>query len=132
MIVEFVSSPFGAYVLSFVLAVAVGLVAAERGVRARLVTVLVTIVFIAVASTRVTDAVFAAPLYVTTLAVTAILVTVVELRTSPLLVGEPLWRKVLLVAVHEGTVRAAADLERRDRSTGSIRDPHPEAAQRRA
>ncbi|RWZ52514.1 hypothetical protein ELQ90_00715 [Labedella phragmitis] len=132
MISEFVSSPVGAYVLSFVLAVAMGLVAAERGIRAWLTTVLVTIVFIAVASTRMTDAVFAAPLYVTTIGVTAILVTMVELRASPLLVSEPLWRKVLLVAVREGAVRAAAELDERDRATDSARDAQPEAARRRA
>jgi uncharacterized membrane protein len=114
VITEFVSTAEGAYVLAVVLGVAVGLVAAMRGARSWLATVLITIVFVAAASTRISDAPFAGPLYAAPTGVTAILVVVVELRNSPLLAGESWWRKVLLVTVHGGAVRSAADLAERD------------------
>jgi uncharacterized membrane protein len=115
MITDFISSPAGAYVLTFVLAVAVGLVAGTRGARAWLATVLITIVF--AAWVYVGDATFAAPLYVVTSGVVAIIIRAFDLRDSPLLEGEPWWRNVLLVTAHGGTVQNAARAKERDEAT---------------
>jgi lysylphosphatidylglycerol synthetase-like protein (DUF2156 family) len=113
MIAEFTSSPQGAYVLSLVLGLAVGLVAMMRGFRAWLATMLVTIAVVLLASSCTNDAPFAVPLYVVTLGVTAIVLAAADLRDSPLLVDEPWWRKVLLVAVHGRVVREAAASQQR-------------------
>lgn len=115
MIEDFAATPGGAYVLSFVLGIAVGLVAAVRGFRAWLATALVTVVFVVVASGRVGDAPFAAPIYVIVLGGTAVLLAAVDLRDSPLLVGETWWRRVLLVAAHGSVVRRAAEAGDQDR-----------------
>ncbi|RWZ67811.1 hypothetical protein ELQ92_00615 [Labedella populi] len=108
MIAEFVSRPEGAYVLTFALAVAVGLVVRGRSIRAWASTVLVSGVFLAVASTRVDDAPFAAPLYIVVAATTSVIVVAVQLRGSPLLADEPWWRRFLLAMLHERAVRQAA------------------------
>jgi hypothetical protein len=120
MIEEFVSSPQGAYALSAVLGVAVGLVGTMQQSRAWLATVLVTFVFVATASTLWPEAPFATPLFVVTMGVTVILATAVDLRNSPLLVDEPWWRKVILVAAHGSTVRAAADVEAGEHARQSV------------
>lgn len=114
MIADFAATPGSVYVLSFVLGIAVGLIAAVRGFRAWLATALVTVVIVAVASGRVGDAPFAAPIYVIVLGGTAILSAAADLWDSPLLVGETWWRKVLLVAAHGSAVRRAAEAEDRD------------------
>jgi FtsH-binding integral membrane protein len=113
MIADIAGRPEGAYVLALLLAVAVGLVMSHRTARATVSVVLVSAVFVVGASTRVEDAPFAAPLYVVVAAVTSIVVAAVQLADSPLLVGEPWWRKFLLVMVHEGSVRRAAQVQSR-------------------
>lgn len=58
------------------------------------------------------DAVWAAPLFVIVIGITSLLSTVQRYSRSPLLVGEPYWRKVLLVFAHGRKVRSAALAER--------------------
>jgi hypothetical protein len=108
MITEFIDSATGAYALSLLGGVGVGLIATDRSERGLVASSLISVVFVLLASTRTADAVFAAPLYVLTVVFTSLVVDVGRFAGNPLLVDEPLWRRAFLVFAHPGALRDAA------------------------
>ena len=108
VIAEFIESAGGAYTLTLIVGVAVGLIATDRGARGWVATALISVVFVLLASTRTMDAAFAAPLYVASVVVTRLVVDVRRFAGNALLVGEPLWRRAFIVFAHPGALREAA------------------------
>ncbi len=121
--VEFAARPEAAYVLAIMLAIGAGLAAWRRESRAWITTVLISTVFVIVAATR-TDALFLTPVYLVVLAVTALIARTADLADSPLLAGEPTWRKVLLVLFHEARVRESAEAAARAPRSVPPTGPH--------
>lgn len=99
---------------------AVGLVASGRTVASVVSTVLITVVFVAVAVTYAPDAVVLGPLYALTVGVTSLVATTHRLARSPLLEGEPYGRRLLLVLAHERAVSDAARAAERDGTVGRL------------
>jgi len=114
MLNEFIANEAVVYLLSFVLAIGVGLVLNGDSRRAGIGSMLITAVFVIVVSTRGSDAPLAVPLYVVTLGIVAVLSAVRRYSDSSLLVGEPYWRKVMLMFAHGGKIRSATLAQREE------------------
>jgi hypothetical protein len=109
---DFVTSDVGVCLISVAIGVGVGLMAEPRSRRSWIGSLLVTAGYVVLLVALTPSTIFAAPLFVVATALTALICDVVRYSQSPLLRGEPGWRKVLLVFVHVRTIRAAADAER--------------------
>lgn len=108
----FLTSDVAVHVMSMVVGVGVGLVVEAGSRRVWVGSMLVVAVFIGQTAIYQPSAVWAAPLLVVALGVTALIVAAVHYSQSPLLAGEPAWRKVIFMLAHGRKVRAAADAKR--------------------
>lgn len=116
---EFLTNEAGVYLASLVFGIGLGLLIKAESRRAWVGFVLVFVVFLALIWPYLTRAVWAGPLFVVALGVTALLSAAAEHGSSPLAVGEPYWRKVLLLFIHGRKVSAAARSERQEELQGA-------------
>lgn len=107
MLIEFVTSEPGAYLLSFAFAVGVGLAVNWESLASWIGGLLVTAAFVLIAFAYFAEAPLAVPLYVIVVGVTSVLSNVRRYSASPLLAGEPYWRKVILTFTHQRAIRDA-------------------------
>lgn len=117
---EFVTSEIGVYLMSLVFGIGVGLLLEAESRRTWAGALLVTAVFVALLATSLPRAVWAVPIFVVALGVTALLSTVARFGSSPLLVSEPYWRKVVLTFVHGRRIRSAARAECEEESRQQV------------
>jgi hypothetical protein len=111
---EVLASEVGVYIMSVLVGFGIGLVSEARSRRVWVGSMLVLAAYIVQVSIYQPGAIWAAPLLVLALGITALVVVVGRYSRSPLLAGEPLWRKVLLVFAHGRKVREAASAESAD------------------
>lgn len=114
MLNELIENEGGVYLLYLVLAVGVGLMSDASSRRTWIGSLLVTAVFTVLALTVFSNAYLAVPIYVLVFAVAALLSETRRLASTPLLVDEPYWKKIVLTATHPRTIRNAARVDRRD------------------
>ena len=107
MLIEFVTSEAGAYLLSFALAVGVGLAVNWESRASWIGGLLITAVFVLIAFAYFPEAPLAVPLYVIVVGVASVLANVRRYSASPLLAEEPYWRKVALTLTHQRGIRDA-------------------------
>lgn len=108
---ELLTGEFGTYVMSVLVGVGIGLVSEARSRRVWVGSMFVVAAYVIQVSLSQPSAMWAAPLLVLALGITALAVVVGRYSNSPLLAGEPYWRKVLLVFAHGRKVRDAARRE---------------------
>lgn len=112
MFEAFFTTPAGASLLALAFGVAAGLIAGERSVASRVALVLVAAAFTATALTLAPQSVWVGLTFVFATVVTALVRDLRRYADSPLLAGEPPWRRVFLVATHGARVRRAFELSR--------------------
>jgi hypothetical protein len=109
---DFVTSNAGVCLISVAIGVGVGLMVEPRSRRSWLGSLLVTAVYVVLMMALLSNSVWAVPVFVISMGVTVLVCETVRYSQSPLLVGEPAWRKLFLVFAHGQKVRFAADVER--------------------
>jgi|GEM_PF-2770483 len=108
MLLDFFASELGVYLLALALAVGVSLMLNVESTASWVGTIVITAAFVLVAITQMAPAPGAVPLYVVALSVGGVAAEVRRYSDSPLLVGEPYWRKFLLTLTHRRRIREAA------------------------
>ena len=108
MLSQLIENEVGVYVVSLAIAVGVGLMLDLSSRRAWIGSLLVTGAFVVLGLTVFSGAVWAVPIYVVVVVVAALLSETHRLADSPLLAGEPYWKRVALTASHGRAVREAA------------------------
>lgn len=108
MLNQLVESEAGVYLLTFLLALGVGLMSDTASRGTWIGSLLITGVFVVLAATVFSDAPWAAPIYVIAYVIAALMSETRRLARSPLLVSEPYWKKIVLTATHPRKIRAAA------------------------
>lgn len=124
MLIDFVASGPGVLLMSIMLGVGVGLMTKSDSVASWVGSLLITGVVVLGAATFWSNTPWAAPVYALALGLTSLLGIVRRYSDSPLLDGEPYWRKVALTLVHARAIRRAALVHREGRASAAREAPH--------
>lgn len=116
--IDVVGSEPGTYLLTFIVAVGVGLIPTRRTSRGWVAVALITVAVVALAFALGARAPWIAPIYVVVYAITGIMIEAHELAENPVVGHESYVRRILRAVAGGSTLRAAeAAAEREDAVT---------------